>query len=71
MPNQECNALTYVPGTGGAKDQVLVRSVPNAQGQITTYVFPWSGPPLTTNVPPAPVATPLSKDAPYQPGATA
>jgi hypothetical protein len=68
MANPECNALTYVPGTNGSKDQVLVRSIPNAQGQVTTFTFPWSGPPLIVAVPPANNSVPLSSDAPYQSG---
>lgn len=68
MANPECNALTYVPATGTAKAQVILRSLPNAAGQVTNFPFPWSGPVLTTNVPPADNAVPLSKDAPYQSG---
>lgn len=65
MANPECNALTYVPATGTAKAQVILRSLPNAAGQVTNFPFPWSGPPLTTNVPPATITTPLASDKPY------
>jgi hypothetical protein len=69
MPNPECNAVTYVPPTTpGGKGQVILRSLPNTAGQVTNFAFPWSGPPLTTNVPPADNPVPLSKDAPYQSG---
>lgn len=68
MPNPECNALTYVPPAGGAKAQILMRSLPSATGQVTTFAFPWSGPALTVNVPPSDNLPPLAQDKPYTGG---
>lgn len=65
MPNPECNALTYVPATGTGKAQLLLRSLPTTTGQVTTFVFPWSGPALTVNVPPSDNLPPLARDKPY------